>query len=246
MIKNVHYVYHMDINNIKYIHQQIKILYQYIIFYYQKAILSNISFFTAPDGDGVKLLLYSVILTREIKNLNYDKDELVKEGTLIGEHNYANQELVNLLLTGKGVSNIFNGSKDFDGVKLKGIDHVSEIGFLTLFEHYKYVEAGTNYKDPEYPIWVVCSESHYSVLFNLDNKYNISREGQSFDLYYYDQLMKADEEYKLTVTIVNDLTKCEKGECEKNCRCLTPPLDFVIRTKWQYGRVSWNSSDPIL
>lgn len=94
---------------------------------------------------------------------------------------------------------------------------------------------------------MICSESHYSVLFNIDSKYNCCRIGDAFDLYYYDQLMKADEEYKLTVKIVDDLSKCEKGECDgKSCHCLIPPIDFVIRTKWNSGRVDWNSSDPIL
>ena len=64
---------------------------------------------------------------------------------------------------------------------------LAEIGFLTLFEHYKSIEVGRFFKNPRYPVWVVCSErygcglmkdrslpeqrllcSHYSVLFGLD------------------------------------------------------------------------------
>lgn len=51
------------------------------------------------------------------------------------------QELVNLLLTGKAVSNVFNDvveldSGDGDVTLLKGIAARSDIGFLSLFEHY--------------------------------------------------------------------------------------------------------------
>lgn len=51
------------------------------------------------------------------------------------------QELVNLLLTGKASSNTFNDvveldSGDGDVTLLKGITARSDIGFLSLFEHY--------------------------------------------------------------------------------------------------------------
>lgn len=51
------------------------------------------------------------------------------------------QELVNLLLTGKAVSNVFNDVVELDSgngniTLLKGISSRSDIGFLSLFEHY--------------------------------------------------------------------------------------------------------------
>ena len=30
------------------------------------------------------------------------------------------------------------------------------------------LQVGVNYKTPNYPIWVICSESHFSVLFSID------------------------------------------------------------------------------
>ena len=30
---------------------------------------------------------------------------------------------------------------------------------------YKYVEVGHSLKSPDLPVWVVCSESHFTVLF---------------------------------------------------------------------------------
>jgi hypothetical protein len=55
-----------------------------------------------------------------------------------------------------------------DNFIIKGIHKHSEIGFLTLFEAYGYFQVGTNLKCPKLPIWIVCSESHYSVLFSSD------------------------------------------------------------------------------
>ena len=55
-----------------------------------------------------------------------------------------------------------------EGLVLKGIQKKSDIGFLTLFEHYGYFNVGDNLKRPHLPIWVVCSESHYSILFSTD------------------------------------------------------------------------------
>ncbi|CAM9718851.1 unnamed protein product [Ectocarpus fasciculatus] len=56
-----------------------------------------------------------------------------------------------------------------DRVVLRGVSERGRVGFLTLFEAYKHVEVGDCLKNPETPIWVVCSESHYSVLFGVDS-----------------------------------------------------------------------------
>ncbi|CAB1097973.1 unnamed protein product [Ectocarpus sp. CCAP 1310/34] len=56
-----------------------------------------------------------------------------------------------------------------DRVVLTGVSERGRVGFLTLFEAYKHVEVGDRLKNPETPIWVVCSESHYSVLFSVDS-----------------------------------------------------------------------------
>eukprot|EP00904_Undaria_pinnatifida_P010389 jgi/Undpi1/6480/HiC_scaffold_20.g08959.m1 len=98
------------------------------------------------------------------------------------------KELVNLLLLGRAHSNVFDGQRvlsDGDGgakrgtaegeggggggdrVVLQGAPCRGRVGFLTLFEAYKHVEVGEHLKTPESPVWVVCSESHYSVLFSL-------------------------------------------------------------------------------
>lgn len=59
---------------------------------------------------------------------------------------------------------------------------------------------GTFLKTPRYPIWVVCSESHFSVLFSLKRELLSDWKAERrFDMYYYDGLAKQDEEIKLTV-----------------------------------------------
>ena len=96
---------------------------------------------------------------------------LGSEAKLIGAHNYATQELVNLLLTGTASSNVHDGELKLgeggDATVLRGVASRSDIGFLTLFEHYGYMAVGEHYKQPRSPVWVVCSESHYSTLFAL-------------------------------------------------------------------------------
>ncbi|PKU32562.1 protein hypothetical protein [Limosa lapponica baueri] len=57
-------------------------------------------------------------------------------------------ELVNLLLTGKAVSNVFNNVIELDSGNgnitiLKGITSRSDIGLLSLFEHYDVCQANT-------------------------------------------------------------------------------------------------------
>jgi hypothetical protein len=52
---------------------------------------------------------------------------------------------------------------------IKGIEKRSEIGFLTIFEHFQYMEVGKNLKEPLLPIWVICKEFHYSVVFGCNN-----------------------------------------------------------------------------
>lgn len=57
---------------------------------------------------------------------------------------------------------------------------------------------GLNLKTPRYPIWLVCSESHFSVLFGLEEVVLTSRD--RFDLYYYDGLANQQEEIRLTIS----------------------------------------------
>ncbi|XP_005150072.2 probable ubiquitin carboxyl-terminal hydrolase MINDY-4 isoform X1 [Melopsittacus undulatus] len=192
---------------------------------------------------GCILLTVSVILSRSINLVRNDFDVLTNR--LIGSHGYCTQELVNLLLTGKAVSNVFNNVIELDSGNgnitiLKGITSRSDIGLLSLFEHYDVCQVGCYLKNPKYPIWLVCSESHFSVLFCLEKDLlGDWKTERKFDLYYYDGLANQEEEIRLTV----DTTQMCVEDKEND---LTPPLEHCIRTKWQGAVIDWNGTEPIL
>jgi ubiquitin carboxyl-terminal hydrolase MINDY-3/4 len=94
---------------------------------------------------------------------------------VIGQFGHCTQELINLLLLGEAVSNVFDGdvpmdptSADPNSLKLKGAHHQSEIGYLTQLESLRYCQVGSYLKIPIYPIWVIGSQSHFTVLFSLN------------------------------------------------------------------------------
>ncbi|RXM32647.1 Protein FAM188B [Acipenser ruthenus] len=155
------------------------------------------------------------------------------------------QELVNLLLTGRAVSNVFNDVIELDSgngnsTVLNGITGRSDIGLLSLFEHYNLCKVGSYLKSPKYPIWVICSESHFSVLFCVQKELmNDWRMERRFDLYYYDELANQQEEIRLTVdTYQNYVADAEND--------LIPPIEHCIRTKWNGAVVDWNGAEPLL
>lgn len=130
-----------------------------------------------PGGIGIPLVVYSAMLTRGVDaedGVVCDMDTGFAMGSMIGRHNYATQELVNLLLFGRAHSNVFNGthvmsgSTASDSITLRGAPCQGEVGFLSLFENYGNIEVGSYMKTPVFPIWVVCSESHYSCMFGAN------------------------------------------------------------------------------
>ena len=52
------------------------------------------------------------------------------------------------------------------------------------------------------PIWIVCSESHYSILFSTNISLatqQITSNSRPFDLIYYDELSRQQDDIILTV-----------------------------------------------
>ncbi|XP_077390341.1 putative ubiquitin carboxyl-terminal hydrolase MINDY-4 isoform X2 [Festucalex cinctus] len=192
---------------------------------------------------GCLLLTISAVLSRSIDKLKEDMD--VATTALIGAHGYCTQELVNLLLVGRAVSNVFDGDVDLDSgngnsTLLKGLKAHCNIGLLSLFEHYNIFKVGDYLKNPLFPIWVVCSESHFSVLFGLQGELLTNQDkGAEFDLYYYDGLANQQEEIRLTVSVGKSASSCQDSD-------LLPPLELCIRTRWKDAFVSWNDTEPIL
>ncbi|XP_048367322.1 probable ubiquitin carboxyl-terminal hydrolase MINDY-4 isoform X2 [Sphaerodactylus townsendi] len=192
---------------------------------------------------GCILLTLSAILSRSINQIRGDFDVITNQ--LIGAHGYCTQELVNLLLTGKAVSNVFNDVVELDSgngntTALKGISGRSDIGLLSLFEHYDVCQVGCYLKTPKFPIWLVCSESHFSVLFgtrkDLLGDWKTERR---FDLYYYDGLANQQEDIRLTIDTSQPYLEDPESD-------LIPPLEHCIRTKWKGAVVNWNGTEPIL
>jgi len=73
---------------------------------------------------------------------------------------------------------------------------------------------GSFLKNPRFPLWIVCSESHFSLLFSADMGLtggvpggggkmlmaeDESRRRSTFDLFYYDGLARQESIIKLTI-----------------------------------------------
>jgi len=138
------------------------------------AVRAGIGSFMRAKGPGVAMLLYSLMLTRGIAMVQRDADF---PATLIAPNGYCAQELVNLLLIGRAHSNVFDGEQTVGeigedgtgGCRLRGIPRRSPVGFLTLFERQgepgSLLQVGSHLKRPMDAVFVLQSESHYSVMW---------------------------------------------------------------------------------
>lgn len=114
---------------------------------------------------GAMLFLISTLLSRGLESIQADRDD-PSLPLVTAPFGHASQEIVNLLLCGQSVANVFDERMDLGGgMFLKGVSTNVEVGFLTLLESLNFCKVGQNLKRPKWPIWVVGSESHYTVLF---------------------------------------------------------------------------------
>uniref|UniRef100_A0A3P8U3L2 Ubiquitin carboxyl-terminal hydrolase MINDY n=1 Tax=Amphiprion percula TaxID=161767 RepID=A0A3P8U3L2_AMPPE len=116
---------------------------------------------------GVLLFLYSVILTKGIENIRNEIQDTM-EPLIDPVHGHGSQSLVNLLVTGHAVSNVWDGDRECSGMKLHGIHKQASVGFLTLMESLRYCKVGAFLKSPKFPIWILGSETHLSVFFTKE------------------------------------------------------------------------------
>ncbi|KAF2368051.1 protein of unknown function DUF4205 [Trinorchestia longiramus] len=218
----------------------------------------HLAVFTRQDSPACVLLLYSVMLTRGLEAMLEDMDSVGVN--LINNHGYASQEVVNLMLTGHASTNTFDGDTTLgddvpsrkisinteDAINqvltrmtLRGVHQRADIGLLSLFEHYGSYKVGQHLKTPVYPVWVVCSESHYSCLFSRNPSVTSNEpQDQTFDLYYYDGLALQEDEIRLTIRLGSDE--------DLDNSTLVPPLELCIRTKWATASVDWHNTEPLL
>ena len=236
---------------------------------------------------GIVIVVMSLVLARGPKAVAKDMDDTgltgsTADASLVGAHGYCTQELVNLLLCGRAVSNVFDGVKVLENdsvtnekitssTELRGITSRADIGFLTLFEWYKYMEVGSYYKFPKFPVWVVCSESHFSTLFlhvdadadaDATNQYATSTLDASsppLRLAYYDGLASQEDEIVLTLRYdanegghtgrrehAGHLNSSGSAADATAPAVPVPPLEYVIETRWPRVAVDWNDSEKIL
>ena len=129
--------------------------------------LPPLTFFQRPGG--VMLLAKSLVATRPVPRLRQN-DMDSPDMTFTANFGMSSQELMNLLLTGRASSNVFDGVLDVGGMPMKGVRDRSNVGYLTVVEALRYVQVGTFLKTPVCPIWVVGSTSHFSVLFAFEDR----------------------------------------------------------------------------
>ncbi|XP_076869246.1 ubiquitin carboxyl-terminal hydrolase MINDY-3 isoform X2 [Brachyhypopomus gauderio] len=116
---------------------------------------------------GVLLFLYSVILTKGIENIKNEIEDS-SEPLIDPIYGHGSQSLINLLVTGHAVSNVWDGDRECSGMKLHGIHEQASVGFLTLMESLRYCTVGSFLKSPRFPIWILGSETHLSVFFTKE------------------------------------------------------------------------------
>ena len=117
---------------------------------------------TLARAGGVLLLVLSVLHTRGRETVAREAD---LPTTLTAQFGHCSQELINLLLTGQAVSNVFDHTMTVDAMVCRGIAHRPMVGYLSQLEALRYCQVGDYYKHPQSPVWVVGSTSHFTVLF---------------------------------------------------------------------------------
>lgn len=122
---------------------------------------------------GALLLLLSALESRGVERAMVDRDDATHP-LVTPPFGHASQEVVHLLLCGKAVSNVFDGTITLgetagdevgQTLVLQGVPSQPEVGLITMLEHLRYCDVGSFLKRPKYPVWVVGSESHYTVLY---------------------------------------------------------------------------------
>ncbi|VWU50296.1 conserved protein, unknown function, partial [Hepatocystis sp. ex Piliocolobus tephrosceles] len=117
-------------------------------------------------------------------DINYSPDENYSQGCSLQKLPLYNTTTSNNITTA-------DSNTDSSNIILKGINKRPLIGLLTDFEAFKYCEVGNFYKYPIYPIWVVSSSNHYTLLFSL----NIHNSKCTSEEYFLTKLNKSWNKY---------------------------------------------------
>ncbi|KAJ1460130.1 hypothetical protein M885DRAFT_434011 [Pelagophyceae sp. CCMP2097] len=210
--------------------------------------------FTAPSGGGALLLLLACLLSRGLCGARFDGDD--ESRPLIEAH----FEVVNLLLFGHGHSNAFDGQRDAGGVVLRGAPRRPRIGLLAAEEARGLFTVGDFLKGPERPIWIISSDSHFSVLWQTAA--GAADAHRAFDVAYWDPLAASEAPVRLTVdpAASGDAAALAEAAAVGDPRgrwgpaalgspttrrplddaCAPALLDAAIRTRWPNAGVDWH------
>ncbi|KAH8291627.1 hypothetical protein KR018_007419, partial [Drosophila ironensis] len=118
---------------------------------------------------GVLLFMYSVFLTKGAEQVANEVSD-TSEPLIHSTYGYGAQSLINLMLTGRAVAHVWDNEQDVGGLKLRGISEQSDIGFITLMEQMRYCTVGSFFKNPRFPVWVMGSDTHLTVLFSNEKR----------------------------------------------------------------------------
>ncbi|XP_074030111.1 ubiquitin carboxyl-terminal hydrolase MINDY-3 homolog isoform X2 [Leptinotarsa decemlineata] len=147
-------------------HEQLRVQSFHCIDDVNKYYFENISKLKAHYG--VLLFLYSVIASKGLDQVKSESD--TREPLIDGTYGYGSQNLINLMITGRATTYVWDHDQDIGGLILKGVEKQSQIGFITIMEYHRYCTVGSFYKNPIHPVWVVASDTHLTVIFSDERK----------------------------------------------------------------------------
>ena len=111
---------------------------------------------------------------------------------------------------------------------------------------------GSFLKSPLLPVWVVCSESHYSVLYSAAAGCAAGPSSSlPQELLYYDPLAGQDGPIRLLLSSApRDSWAARLAGVSEERGCWRgapiPPLELVLATRWPDAVVEWRGCEPLL
>lgn len=122
--------------------------------------------------------------------------------TLLNGDGQCSNELLNLMMQGRAVSNFFNDTTNSSGGNRKGPKERSDIGLLSCSD-----KLGSYYMTPKWPVWLVrLDKSHLGVIFSLKKEIlNDWKAECIFNLYFIEYFKVKPEQ------LVRRLTLCKFG-----------------------------------
>lgn len=168
--------------------------------------------------------LYSVILTKGATRV-IDERQDMDESLIDPVHGHGSQSLINLLITGHATQNVFDGVRDLCGMDLTGIAQQNQVGFLSYLECLRYLEVGENLKSPKYPVWLLGSETHLTLLWSQDMRLVKPRSPRELAIMAFNQIDKDGSGFIPGAELKNLLDKLELFAEEEYVKIMMDKVD---------------------